>query len=133
MDTKSGGTTPGPVNCSENPQSLRKTDMHGFEFSETDMTGILRSFPAFFLEAYQWGGEARLSTFTLQAKFKVLFSKENDGSVGVCCVPTTDMRKKVNINIPKFVCHKATMKADVSLDTTIVNLTSKSQNIHLYC
>lgn len=60
------------------------------------------------------------------------FSKENVGPIDVCCVSTTEWKKKVKINIAKFVCREEAMRADVSLDATIVNLTSKSLNIHSY-
>lgn len=51
-----GGTTPGPVSSSENSNSLRKTDTcTSLDNPEIDMTSILGSFPACFLEAYQWG------------------------------------------------------------------------------
>lgn len=39
--------------------------------------------------------------------------------------------KKVQINVPKCVCHEAATRADVSLDA-IVNLASKSLSINSF-
>lgn len=74
-----GGTTPGPVNSSENSNSLRKTDTcTSLDNPEIDMTSILGSLPACFLEAYQWGwgGESGLVLLPCRPNFRWRFQKK---------------------------------------------------------
>lgn len=70
----------------ENPHSYRVADTHNFRFPEIDMTSILRSLPACFLEEHQWGGEAQFFYPTGQIS-DVIF-KSYDCPIDVCFVST---------------------------------------------
>lgn len=72
------GTTPGPVNCSENPHSLRKTDTcTGLNILKQIWQAFLGSFPACFLEAHQWwGGEPGLLLLPCRPNFRCHFQKK---------------------------------------------------------
>lgn len=106
--------------------------MHGFRYPEIDMTSILGSFPACFLEAHQWGSEPGLVLLPYRPNFRCHFQKPWWSYWCLLCFNNWCGKKKVKINIPRFVCHEAATRADISLDATIVNLTSKSLNIHSY-
>ena len=64
--------------CLQKNPILTKKQIHVhiiLDFPEIDMTSILRSLPACFVEEHQRGGKADSSTFTLQARFQMSFSK----------------------------------------------------------
>lgn len=123
------GITPVPVrNIIRIHILYRKADTHAhnFRFPEIDMASILGSLPACFLEEHQWGSEDQYLYPTGQIS-DVIF-KSYDGPIDVCFVSTLTQKK----NIPILMCHEPAMRADILLDATILNITSKSLNMHSY-
>lgn len=102
--------------------------IHSFSSPEIDMTSILGSFPASFLEAHQSGSQLGLQLLPYRLNFRCHFQKSWWFYWCLLCFNNW-CGKKVQINLPKRVSRGCN---ESRLDATIVDLTSKSLNIHSY-
>lgn len=105
--------------------------MHSFRYPKIDMTTILGSFPGCFLEAHQCGSEPGLVLLPYRLNFGCHFQKPWQAYWCLLCFNNWRGEKKVQINVPKCVCHEAATREDVSLDA-IVNLASKRLSINSF-
>lgn len=99
----SGGITPGPVRIVLKIHIFEESrHIHSFSYPEIDMTSILGSFPASFLEAHQSGSEPGFQLLPSRLNFGCHFQKPWWSYWCLLCFNNW-CGKKVQINLPKRV------------------------------